>query len=146
MQISMSFPNRRTSSRAIVIVASLCSLGVLLLPWTRSGSTERNAYSLGRALNDTGLITTMAERSLYDAVIAVPVIVGVVCAATLLGRDGIAAIFATFIGAIELLASVAVIVKVSESIEIGPWLSIAVGGITAASWPLWRITRGRDRV
>jgi hypothetical protein len=146
MQISVRLRKQQTTSRAIVIVASLSSLGALLLPWTREGSTERNAYSLGRALNETGLMTNMAERWLYDAVIAIPVTVGVVCAATLLRRDGFAAISATVVGAIELLASVAVIAKVRESVEIGPWLSVFVGGIATSSWPLWRMTREHNRV
>jgi hypothetical protein len=146
MQISVSLRTRQTTSRAVVIVASLCSLGVLLLPWTQEGSRERNAYSLGRALNETGLITTMVERSLYDGVIVIPVIVGVVCAATQFRRDGLAAISATAIGAIEIVASLAVITKVSGHTEIGPWLAVVVGGITTASWPLWLITRERNRV
>jgi len=145
MQMTVSLRKRQTTSRAVV-VASFCSLGVLLLPWMHEGSTERNAYSLGRALNETGLITTMVERSLYDGVIVIPAIVGVVCAATLLRRDGLAAILATAIGAIEILASLAVITRVSGSIEIGPWLAVVVGGITTASWPLWLITRERNRV
>jgi hypothetical protein len=145
MQIPVSFSKEQTTSRAIV-VASLASLGTLLLPWTREGSTERNAYSLGRALNETGLITHMTERWLYDAVIVIPVIVGVVCAATLLRRDGLAAISASVIGAIELLASVAVILTAGRSVEIGPWLSVFVGGITMTSWALWRTTRERNRV
>ena len=146
MQISVSLRRQHANSRAIVIVASLSSLGTLLLPWTREGSTERNAYSLGRALNETGLMTNLTERWLYDAVIVIPALVGVVCATTLLRRDGLAAISATVIGAIELLASVVVILKAGRSVEIGPWLSVFVGGITTISWPLWRMTRERNRV
>ena len=53
---------------------------------------------------------------------------------------------AAVIGAIELFASVTVIVKVGKSVEIGPWLSVVVGGITTASWSLWRMTREQSRV
>lgn len=146
MRIAVRLRGQQTTSRAIIVAASLCSLATLLVPWAREGATERDAFSLGRALNETGLITNMAERSLYDAVIVIPVIVGVVCAASLFRRDALAAGLATVIGAIELLASSAVIVRVGESVEIGPWLSVVVGGITAASWPLWRITREREHV
>jgi hypothetical protein len=136
----------RTISRAFVVSVSLGSFGALLLPWVREGSTERNAFALGKALNETGLITTSFERGLYDALIVVPVLVGIVGAATLLRRDGMAALLASTVGGIELFASVAVIAKVHKSVEVGPWLSIVVGGITAASWPLWQMTRERVRV
>jgi hypothetical protein len=137
---------KQQTTRAVIVVASMCALGTLLLPWTKEGTSDRNAFSLGRVLNQTGLITTALERCLYDAVVVVPVILGAICAAALLRRDLLAAILATVLGAIELLAAIAVIARVSEGIEVGPWLSIVAGGITAASWPLWQMTRERARV
>lgn len=146
MHAGLTVPKPTHGWRVLVIVAPLCSLGSLLLPWTRDGSTERNAYSLGRMLNEAGLITNLGERWLYDAVTVIPVIVGIVFAAMLLRRDGLAALLASISGVIELLASIAVIVKISEGVELGPWLAIALGAFTSASWPLWRTTKERYRV
>ena len=80
MQIAMTLSRRNTASSAVVLAASVFSLATLLLPWPRAGATERNAFILGQALDESGLITHTAERCLDDALVVIEVIVGVVCA------------------------------------------------------------------
>jgi hypothetical protein len=136
----------RLGKNVVVVCFAVVSLATLVVPWSRNGSTVRSGYALAHALETTGLVTGPFERALYDALVLLPVFVGLICAVTVLGRSRLAALLAMLEGVTVLSAAAVVFIEFHGIREIGPWLGVVVGGATATGSAIVLVERGQQRV
>lgn len=117
-----------TAKQSLVIaVLAVLDWTTLLVPWVGAGTTHRSAYSFARAFAATGMLSGAWERVFYNFLIALPILVALVCAASLFARLYAAVILATLQDAVLIAASVMALVKFDGRTEIGPWLGGVLG-------------------
>ena len=116
-------------------------LACLVTPWTHDGSTDRNAYALVRALDQSGIVSSAWLSLMLAGLAVVPMatIAAGAAFATRLGR--LAEISLAFGASVVLSASIAAIVEVGPSTAIGPRLgigfaiaAIALSGYSSINW------------
>jgi len=120
---------------ALVAVAALAGLAALFLPWLDSGAVSRSAYGLVRAVDGTGLIDPSLVRVAEVVVVAVPVLVGLACAAVVLGYPWLVVGFGGCSSAFVLVGSLLALVDLGGEVGVGPWLGACIGaaGLTGTA-------------
>ena len=86
------------------------------------------------------------ERVLYLSLVALPVLVALVCVASLVGRVRLAAVLVTIEGALLIIASVFALQKLGAQADIGPWLGGSSGVLGAMTSGFIMIMKGQLHV
>lgn len=117
----------------VVPLIGLAALASVLLPWVRTGRTDRSGFGLARAAEDAGLVQAIWLRDLLGAVYALPALAALVCAASLVGRLRAARVLAGALGVVVTVASLAVLVELGSGLEAGPFVGAGLGLTTIAA-------------
>jgi hypothetical protein len=118
--------------RGFVAAPAVVALVALLLPWYTSGTTVRSAFSLARALNDSGAVEARWAQLALESCDAFPVLIAVCLAAFLLRFARTAVLFAVLSGVATAAASLAAITELGTGIGIGPWVGLIASPIAVA--------------
>ena len=121
---------KQVRAHGAIPAAAVLTLVTLFVPWSHEGSTDRSAYALAWAVERAGLVSTTEARVLVDALFGLPFIVGLTCAASVLGRLRVAAFLGALEGVVVVIASVVVLSQLRVDGDLGPWLGVAVGALT----------------
>jgi hypothetical protein len=130
-------PDGRGMSRQVATVAAVAAsvavLAAALLPWHRSGSVDRNAFSLARAARDIGAVDGTVPRGLLTASFAMPALVAGAWLAATFRRHRLLAMLGGTVGAIGLAGAIAILASPIRPGS-GVWAALAAGtaGIAAA--------------
>ena len=120
------FARQRTLPVGVLAVLIVVTMFV---PWSKTGASVRSGYALAHAAEAAGLVSGAPAHALLDAVFALPMAVGLACAALVLGRVRLAAFLVALCGIVAVVASVVVLRELHASAEIGPWLGLVTGGL-----------------
>lgn len=86
------------------------------------------------------------EQALYGALIALPILVALVCVATMFGRVHLGAFLVAIEGALLIIASLLALSKLGARADFGPWLAICAGLLGASTSGFIMIMRGQLNV
>lgn len=122
---------RRTLEAVLSIAAVGLCVGVVFLPWARSGSLDRSGYDLLGSAQRAGLVTASWARVLAVAAYLLPTMAAGSVAAWLLGRRGVALAMAAATGVVLAAGSSVVITAFHGGRLAAVTIGLAVGCSTA---------------
>lgn len=102
-------------------------------PWMRSGTVERDGYQLLASGQRAGLLAGAGARTLSVAAYLLPSLAAGTLAAVFLARPAAARILAGVTGALLVTASALAATRLQAGVLFGPFLGLALGGLTVVT-------------